>query len=93
VNTDIFIELLISKMGTYLWDKMHQCNNNFFFVQFVTMVSLHFWNQRKNTDPLILILTYFMKKIFRPYLVDSESFAHQECNFPQKSTKNTGKRI
>jgi hypothetical protein len=32
------------------------------------------------------ILTYF-KKIVWPYLVDSENFEHQECNFRKKTTK------
>jgi hypothetical protein len=60
---------------------------NFFYVHFVTKVSLYFWNLRKKTDILIPILTYSKKKNFWPYLVDSENFGPQECDFRPKLFK------
>jgi hypothetical protein len=40
----------------------------FFWVHFVTKLSLYFWNLRKKTDLLIPIMTYFEKKNFGPLL-------------------------
>jgi hypothetical protein len=42
-----------------------------------------------DTDLLYLIPTwaYFKRKIFLPYLVDSENLGHQECNFCKKLLK------
>jgi hypothetical protein len=60
-------------------------------VQFATKINLRIWNQHKNTDHLIPILTYFKrKKICCPYLANSENFGYQV--FSQETAKNTGKR-
>jgi hypothetical protein len=48
-------------LGTFLAKNLF-FGNNFFWVHFVIKVSLHFLNQRKNTDLLIPILAYFEKK-------------------------------
>jgi hypothetical protein len=47
---------------------------------------LHFWNQHKNNDLLMPILTYFKKKKCLT-LLDSEKFVQQESNLYQKLIK------
>jgi hypothetical protein len=54
-------------------------------VHFVTKVSLHFWNQRKNTVLLIPILAYFERK--------SLTFLAAEKPFLEETAQNKEKRI
>jgi hypothetical protein len=50
-------------------------------VQFVTKVSLHFWNLRKKTDFLIPNMTLFEKKHFLLYLADFWPFGNTKAHF------------
>jgi hypothetical protein len=67
--------------------------NNFFWVHFVTKVSLHFWNQRKNTDILIPILAYFERKKCLTLYSESLTFLAPKKPFSQETAQNKEKRI
>jgi hypothetical protein len=67
--------------------------NNFFWVHFVTKVSLHFWNQRKNADLLLPILAYFEKKKNLTLYSESLTFLAPEKPFSQETAQNKEKSI
>jgi hypothetical protein len=56
-------------------------------VDLVNKISIHFWNQRKNTDLLIPMLTNFKKKNVWPRIANSLLFCNQKGHFRKKWLK------